>query len=239
MTLQAVVEYCQGRLDNIARQYLFGRGVSEQSIESFGLGYCPFEVEDLVTTIGKESLLEEGVVFESEDGSICCFIRNSIVFPFINHYGKVVSVSFRPIQSNDVIKSKNLRKYWHTSFEKSLFLYGLHKSISAIRQQDCVIVVEGQFDVIMSHQFGINNTVGVGGTALSAQQIKILSRLTKKIIVVFDGDKAGQRATEKVRQKEVEDILITTARLPDGEDVDSFLQLYGYDKYLELLSSAA
>jgi DNA primase len=241
MTLKAVAQYCQDKLNDAALRYLYGRGVSDEFIQRFELGYCPFEVEELVDTIGKDNLLKEGVIFETEEGKVCCFIRNSIVFPFINQYGKVVSISFRPMQSNEVIKSKNLRKYWHVSFGKGSFLYGLDKALSTIRQQETAIVVEGQFDVIVSHQFGFANTVGAVGSALSAQHVKMLSRFAKNIIIVFDGDEAGRNASEKIEKvklREVKNVNITIAKLPDGDDVDSFLQSQGYEAYKELILSA-
>jgi len=239
MTLKSIAKYCQNKLTRSARQYLSARGVTDKSIQTFELGYCPFDIDEFVESLGKDNLKELGVVFETEDGDIRTFVRNTVTFPFVNQYNKVVSVSFRPMQPNEVIKSKNLRKYWHISFAKSLFLYGLRQAIPVIRKKRQVIVVEGQFDVIMSHQHDIVNTVGVGGTALSAQQVKILSRFAREIVVVFDGDPAGQRALEKVKQRELENIMIKTVRLPDGEDVDSFLQSYGKDGYLRLLSEAA
>lgn len=237
MTLKAIAGYCRDHMNDAARRYLTNRGVNEQSIKSFGLGFCPFEVEGLIEAVGKQKLLDQGVLFETEDGDLRCFIRNSITFPFINQYGKVVSISFRPKQSNEVIKTKKLRKYWHISFQKGSFVYGLRNAIPTIRDKEYVIVAEGQFDVIMAHQHGIKNTVSVGGTALSAQQINILSRYAKKIIVVFDGDESGQRALEKVKDRQVEGTIIETASLPDGEDVDSFLQSYGTEAFLKLIGA--
>lgn len=237
MTLQAVVEYCQRHV-GAAMEYLSSRGVAEESIQKFKLGYCPFDIDGLVVSVGRSRLVQDGIAFETDEGDVRCFIRNTIAFPFINQYNDIVSISFRPMQSNEVIRAKNLRKYWHTSFEKNTFLYGLGVAIPAIRKQKRAIVVEGQFDTIISHQFGFTNTVSLGGTALTAQHIKTLTRFAKEIIVVFDGDAAGQKATEKTKQKEWEDISIKTANLPDGEDVDSLLQSYGKEVYQSLLSEA-
>jgi len=238
MILSQIAQYCHNKLNNTARQYLAGRGVSDEFIEAFELGFSPFEVEEMISTLGKDNLLKAGVIFESDEGKIHSLIRNTITFPFVNHHGKVVSVSFRPVQSNEVIKSKNLRKYWHITFVKGSFLYGINRARDAIREQKLAIAVEGQFDVIVSHQFGFTNTIGVVGSDLSAQQIKIISRSTKNLIIVFDGDEAGRRATEKIKAKEIKGLTIKAARLPDGDDVDSFLQSQGTEAYRELLSSA-
>lgn len=236
VTLEAIAKFCQGQMNRSARIYLKERGVSEQSTHTFGLGYCPFEIDEFVESLGRQQLLDQGVLFETEDGDLRCFIRNSITFPFINQYEKVVSISFRPKQSNEVIKTKKLRKYWHTSFPKGNFVYGLRQAIPFIRQERCVIVAEGQFDVIIAHQLDIKNTVSVGGTALSARHINLLSRFAKRIVVVFDGDEGGQKGLEKVREQKLEGTTIETIELPDGEDVDSFLQSYGKEAFLELIN---
>jgi len=238
MILSQVAQYCRNKLNSTARQYLAGRAVSDEFIEAFELGFSPFEVEEMVSALGKEELLKAGVIFESDEGNVHSLTRNCIAFPFINQYGKVKSVSFRPIQSNDVIKSKNLRKYWHITFEKGSFLYGINRAAPIIQKQKVAIAVEGQFDVIISHQFGFTNTVGVVGSSLTAQQIKILSRFTKEIIIAFDGDEAGRKATEKIKSKEIKGLTIKAASLPDGDDVDTFLRTQGATAYHQLLASA-
>jgi DNA primase len=236
MILKSIAKYCQDQMGSAPRRYLYDRGVNEQSIKSFDLGFCPFEIEGLIEAVGRQNLIDQKVLLETE-GNLCCPIRNSIVFPFINQYGKVVSISFRPKQSNEVIKTKKLRKYWHISFQKGSFVYGLNNAIPTIREKEHVIVAEGQFDVIMAHQCGIKNTVSVGGTALSAQQVNILSRYAKRITVIFDGDEGGQRALEKIKERKADGTAIETVGLPEGEDVDSFLRLYGEEAFLKLMSA--
>ena len=236
MTLRKVAKHCYEHLNASAKRYLRNRGVSTESIKEFGLGFCPFEVEDLIAEIGEEGLLEHQIIYKSEEGDIRCFVRNSIAFPFVDHFGRFASVSFRPMQSNETIKDRKLKKYWHTSFNKSAFLYGLYNAIPEIRRQEKAIVTEGQFDVIIAHQNGIKNVVGAGGTAFSTWQMLTLTWYgAKEIIVVFDGDEAGRLASEKIKKKELEDTKLRIVTLPDGEDVDSFIQSYGKEDFLELI----
>lgn len=239
MPIRNIARYCYDQLNASAKRYLHDRGVSTESIKEFGLGFCPFEIEDLIATIGEEDLLEHQIIYKPEDGQIRCFVRNAITFPFVDHFGRVVSVSFRPTQSNKVIKDRKLKKYWHTSFNKSTFLYGLYNAAPEIRRTGRAIVAEGQFDVIIAHQHGIKNVVGAGGTALSTWQISTLVWYgAKEILVVFDGDAAGQAALEKIKTKQPKGTEVRTISLPDGEDVDSFIQSYGKEKFLELLENA-
>lgn len=239
MSIRKIARCCYDQLSAPAKRYLHDRGVSTESIKEFGLGTCPFEIENLIATVGEEDLLEHQIIYKPEDGQVRCFVRNAITFPFVDHFGRVVSVSFRPTQSNEVIKDRKLKKYWHTSFNKSTFLYGLYNAASEIRKTAKAIVAEGQFDVIIAHQYDIKNVVGAGGTALSMWQISTLVwHGAKEIIVVFDGDKAGQNALEKIKTKDFKGTKIKTVSLPDGEDVDSFIQSYGKEKFLELLESS-
>lgn len=239
MSFRNISRYCYGQLNISAKHYLRNRGVSTESIKEFGLGFCPFDVDGLIDVVGEEELLEHQIIYKPEEGNIKCFVRNAITFPFVDHFGRFVAVSFRPTQSNEVIKSKKLRKYWHTSFNKSRFLYGLYNAIPEIRRTGRAIVGEGQFDVIIAHQHGIKNTIGAGGTALSSWQILTLAWFgAKEIVVVFDGDDAGRAALEKVKAKEVKGVKIKPVYLPDGEDLDSFVQSCGKDKLLEVIESA-
>lgn len=238
MSLSDVVKYCKTQLNKKAQQYLESRGVSLESSLDFELGHCPFEIEGLLSCTDPDELIKYQLVFRNKD-EYKSFIRNSIVFPLVNQYGQIVSISFRPMQSNQIIKDKNLRKYWHISFEKGLFLYGLKKAIPAIRESGQVIVGEGQFDVIMAHQHNIKNVVGVMGTSLSTKQMSILSRYASEIIAIFDGDSAGQNALQKLKNKKIpSDIVIKTATLPAGEDVDSFLRKFGREEFLKLIMQA-
>jgi len=238
MNLSKVVEYCRSQLNDKAIEYLTeNRKLTQEIIDQWQLGFCPFDITGLAECTDSETLLQHKIIFESDSGRFS-FMQNSVVFPFIDPYGRIVAVSSRPLQSNEVIKKKKLRKYWNSSFEKSCFLYGLNQAIPSIRQTNRVIIGEGQIDVLMAHQNGITNTVGTCGTALSARHIMMLARYTSEIIVVFDGDEAGQKALAKVKTKEQPGVVLKSVVMPADEDIDSFLRSCGVDRFNELLETA-
>lgn len=249
-----VTRYCRESLGKRGSAYLADREVSRESIEEWGLGYCPFELDGLVTcTDDLEGMLDSKLLFEKKDSNdYGSFIRNSISFPFYNEYNHIVAISFRPIITEEKRKALKLSKYWHTSFSKNSFLYGLNKAIPHIRKVDQVIVAEGQFDVITAHQHGIKNTVGVCGTALTDWHTSILARYVYEIILVFDGDEAGENSRNKIirdkREKYLElmkascdrhDACIKAVILPAGEDLDSYVRSFGKNGLLELIEKAS
>lgn len=251
--LSDVNQYCiDSYADNKnAQQYLADRGLTQQSIDKWQLGYCPFDLNALKQcTDDFDRLIESKIVFEKEDSDpkYGSFVRNSISFPFYDAHRNLIAMSFRPLVSEDKRKELKLLKYWHTSFAKSTFLYGLDQAISAIREHQSVIVAEGQFDVIMAHQHGLCNTVGVGGTALSENHIQSLGRYASEIIVLFDGDQAGEQSKDKImrdkRQKYCEllrsrtdsNVDIRAVSLPAGEDLDSYIRAFGQQALSELMT---
>lgn len=239
MSLSKVVEYCRSQLSEQALKYLVDtRHLTTEVIDQWQLGFCPFDITGLAECTDRETLLQHKIIFEPKDGDRFSFMQNSVVFPFIDPYGRIVGVSSRPLQSSEVIKQKRLRKYWNSSFEKSSFLYGLHQATSSIRKLNKVIIGEGQIDVLMAHQHGFTNTVGTCGTALSTRHIMMLGRYTSEIVVVFDGDAAGQRALSKLKSKEQPGVVLKSVVMPAGEDIDSFLLSCGVDRFNELLETA-
>lgn len=248
-----VTRYCRESLGKRARTYLVDRGISDKSIEEWELGYCPFELDRLVAcTDDLQGMLDSKILFEKKDSDYGSFIRNSISFPFYNEYNHIVAMSFRPIIAEEKRRELKLSKYWHTSFPKSSFLYGLNKAIPHIRKVDQAIVAEGQFDVITAHQHGIKNTVGVCGTALTDWHTSILARYAYEVVLVFDGDEAGENSRNKIirnkREKCLElikascdrdDMSIKAVILPAGEDLDSYVRAFGKSGLLDLIEKAS
>lgn len=239
-TLINVAKYCRSQLNERALSYLYDeRGLTRRSIDEWLLGYCPFETDGLMRCASLQGLLEHKILFKNRrEGDYFTLIRNSIIFPFVDQYGNVVAISSRPLQSNEVIKERNLKKYWHTSFGKAWFLYGLYRALPAIREQDVAIVGEGQFDVITAHQHGITNAVGVCGTALTARHISILSRFAGTVIMAYDADEAGQKSLDKIRKREQLGTAFKAVRFPPGEDMDSYIRTFGRQSFLDLIATA-
>jgi DNA primase len=181
-----------------ALDYLKNRGISEEIIETFGLGYAPNDREAIIQYFkGKgrsEDLLKEaGLVSEREDGSIYDKFRHRIVFPIRDARGRMAGFGGRILDPNDVPKFLNSPQT--PVFDKSALLYGLERARTPIRALDQVVIVEGYLDVIALHQAGFTNTVSPMGTALTEHQLRLLKRLTQRFILALDPDAAGDKAT--------------------------------------------
>ena len=195
-----------------ARAYLYGRGVSDQSIDQFSIGYAP------AGTVTNQALKKAG--FSPTDISLAGDpgrFQQRIIFPIASITGQVVGFTGR------LLGEGSGPKYWNTPetplFAKSTTLYGLHLAKRAIQEEDVAILVEGQMDVVMLHQFGYSQTIASSGTALTAEQVKIVSRFSHNIAFAYDQDKAGQDATKRgielVLAANLNPSVIT---IPNGKD---------------------
>lgn len=200
-------------LDYLKNKRLF----NEEIIKKMEFGYVP-----------KQIMNRLGVRHE---------LAGRIVIPIRNQYGKLVALSSRDWREGAFMP------FWHESFEKGIYLYGLHIAKHDIISNKKVILVEGQFDVAKLWQSGINFVVGILGSAPQLHQIAVLSRYCKEIFIVFDGDKAGKAATERMRQIFREnnindfDINIIPVLLPENYDPDDFLKTKGRQEFINLLKA--
>ncbi|TRZ77720.1 DNA primase [bacterium] len=201
----------------MALKYLIEeRGISQESIQKFSLGYAPNQWQTLSTKAGlpadlsagasakAEALVQAGLAYK-KDGTneVIDRFRGRIMFPIKNGQGRTVGFGgriFEPVH-HDKEKLKQVGKYINTPqtllYNKSQILYGLDQAKNAIRRSGECILVEGNLDVIASHQAGVENTVATSGTALTEDQIKTIKRLTEKIVLAFDMDQAGIDAMQK------------------------------------------
>lgn len=198
--------------------YLKKRGLREDTIQTFRLGYAPDSWDYLTRALQQKGYrLEEieraGLAVKSEQGSHYDRFRNRITFPIQDAVGRIVGFSGRILDSYQLLATSRqpeagsrkpeaaVAKYINTPqtliYDKSRILYGFDKAKEAIRKENAVVLVEGQMDVVMSHQAGVKNAVAVSGTALTADQLKILKRLAGTIISSFDRDQAGEMATKR------------------------------------------
>lgn len=219
--------------------YLKQRDITKETAIKWGIGFLPSE-KLLLNLEGDQSLLyQKGLLIKKIDRTP---LKQYITFPMYNQYGEIIGFSGRPPLSNAEVKRKGLKKYWHSIFDKRKFLFGLHHAISSARQLGYIIVAEGQFDTITASQNGIGNIVSTCGTALTEDQIILLSRYVDKVYVMFDNDEAGKRAFDQLKKHESEDIELIPVFLPDidgkKEDPDSFIRTYGKDKFLEIIKDA-
>lgn len=181
-----------------ALDYLHKREIKDAIIESFGLGYAPLAWEAALSHFkskgySPEELLQAGMATERDSGGIYDRFRNRIMFPIRDGLGHMVGFGARILDPNDVPKFLNSPQT--ALFDKGRLLYGLDQARKAIRAQDQVVIVEGYLDVIALHQGGFANTVSPMGTALTEDQLRMLKRYTRRIVLALDADAAGEKAT--------------------------------------------
>lgn len=216
----------EGKLIGMA--YLKERGFKDSTIDEFRLGYCPdswdsFTQEALKQGYKEEYLIELGLTGKSQSGKLYDIYRGRVIFPIQNDAGKVIGFGGRILKKD----SKDPRKYVNSRenaiYHKSDTLYGIFYAKNAIHKKDNVYLVEGYTDVISMHESGIENVVASSGTSLTTGQIRMLSKRTKNITVLYDGDRAGIKASMRGIDMLLEHGLkIRVCLLPDGEDPDSF-----------------
>lgn len=204
----------------VARNYLIDRKVSEQMIEDFKIGYAIDDWSNLFDFLIKRGFKSEEIFAagftikrEKSEGYYDRF-RNRIMFPIINHNGRTCGFTGRTLSIEE--QSKYINTPQTEIYNKSAIVFGLYQAKNEIRNQDAVVVVEGQMDVITCHQFGFKNTVASSGTALTKEQIQLLKRFSGNIYFALDADSAGQRASE--RGLELIKSMEINSRLVEGID---------------------
>ena len=220
----------------IGLSYFRERGLRDDIIRKYQLGYSPERGNPLASALKKEGFKEEyitnnvdtkigvGVVGKSEDGRLYDRFRDRVIFPIFTVSGKPVAFAGRILKKKD-----NVGKYVNSPdsliYSKTNELYGLFQAKQSIARQDMCYLVEGQMDVISMHQSGIENVVASGGTALTKPQIRLIKRFTSNITVLYDGDAAGIHAALRGIDMFLEEgFNVKVVLLPDGEDPDSFAQ---------------
>lgn len=217
-----------------ALDYFRDRGISDETIDLFELGYAPNEeavTADFLLKKGfhQQSLIKSGILSLKGEIAIDPF-KARIIFPINNHLGKTVGFGGRAIQENH--QPKYLNSPENELFHKGSLLYNFDLAKNEIRKKSEVIVLEGYMDVITAYQAGFKNTVATLGTALSETQAKLLKRYTETIIICFDADNAGIQASYQaalILQKIGADIRI--ARVPNQSDPDQYILENGAEKF--------
>ena len=219
----------------IGLSYFKERGFTKETIEKFQLGYSP-DVWDAFTkeALGKayklEYLEKTGLtIVKQEDGKTFDRFKGRVMFPIQSMSGRVLGFGGR-ILTNDKKAAKYLNSPESEIYYKSKVLYGIFQAKQAIAKQDNCYLVEGYTDVIQFNQSGIENVVASSGTALTADQIRLVNRLTNNITVLFDGDAAGLRASIRGIDLILEaGMNVKVCSFPDGEDPDSFAKNNSYE----------
>lgn len=183
-----------------ARGYLEKRGLTQPTIDQWGIGYSPDSFDSLLKALQAKKVdskiaLQAGVLAQSEKGKVFDRFRDRVMFPIHNYYGDIVGFSARLLKGEEGAKYINSPET--PIYNKSKILFGLHFAREAIRKAEEVVIVEGQMDVISVHQGGFANTVATSGTALTEDHLRLLGRLTKNLKFCFDADSAGLQALRR------------------------------------------
>ena len=246
IALNYATEYYQDIVKNteegksIAQSYFKERAISEEAIQKFGLGYSLNEWEGFTKAALKKGFSEDvlekaGLIIRKEDKRYDRF-RGRVIFPIHNVTGKTIAFGARTLK-----KDKKLPKYINSPetevYHKSHILYGISQAKRAIREVDNCYLVEGYTDVIALYMSGMENVVASSGTSLTEEQIKLISRYTQNVTVLYDGDEAGMKASLRgIDMFLAHGLNVQVVVFPNGEDPDSYARQLGttaFQKYVE------
>ncbi|HEV2960480.1 MAG TPA: DNA primase [Candidatus Angelobacter sp.] len=230
-----------------AREYLASRGVKEDIIRAFRLGYAPdsgFILKDRLKADFSEEILRASGLFswksETDASAIYSKFRNRILFPIANETGKIIAFTGRTLSKDEKAGPKYLNSPETPIYSKSRVLYNLDRAKEAIRKLDYAIIVEGQMDCIAVYSAGFHNVIASSGTAFSETQVRLLGRFSKNIVVNFDPDTAGAAATDRsLGMLLEEEFKIKILRLEAGYDPDLFIRRNGAEAYRQALMASA
>ena len=226
-----------------ALQYALGRGMPKATIINFGIGYAPDTWTALVDHLRKkgytdQELRESGLVTVSKkNGNLFDRFRDRLMFPIIDVRGNVIGFGGR-IMKNDDNAAKYLNSPETLIFNKRKNLFGLN--IAKKTKLDYMILVEGYMDAIALHQYGFDCAVASLGTSLTEEHAVLLSRYTENVVLIYDGDQAGQRAAQRaIPMLEKAGLQVKVLQLKDAKDPDEYLKKFGADKFKLLLESSS
>jgi DNA primase len=223
-----------------AKAYLLDRGLDSEAVARFGIGFAPSGGEGLLRVMKQkhpEKVLEvSGLFSRDQNGRLFDRFRRRVIFPIANESGKIVAFGGRAL-------GDDLPKYLNSPetpiYSKSSVLYHLDRAKETLRQRDFAVLVEGYMDAIAVALAGVSNVVASCGTSLTEPQVKLLNRFTRRVVVNYDPDTAGQAATERSLAILLEQgVEVRVLALPGGKDPDSFIRAEGAATYTKLLNEA-
>lgn len=228
---QSTVSFYKDQLERNKKHkdYFLDRGLTEETISQFKLGYAPDSFDQLKNHLTEKGytirdLLDAAVASQRSiaDKNAYDRFRNRLIFPIFDHQGNPVGFSGRIIGEGE---PKYLNSPETPTYNKSFVLYGLNWAKEAVKQEDMAIFVEGYMDVIAAYQAGTKNVVATCGTALTPQQLKLIQRYTKNIAFAFDQDSAGMQATFRaIELAQIGDLNIQIIQIPSGKDPDECIK---------------
>ncbi|HEU5460217.1 MAG TPA: DNA primase, partial [Pyrinomonadaceae bacterium] len=228
-------QLASGNEGRIAREYLKEREISQETTTAFRLGYAPDSWDALSTFLRNKGAPQEhidrsGLVVKKEDSNRSYDrFRGRLMFPVLDTQGRPIAFGGRTLRNED---AKYINSPETAAYVKGRNLFGLNLTRDEIRRQGFAILVEGFLDLIVPYQFGVRNVVASLGTALTADQVKLLSRFARKVVVNYDGDRAGIQAAKKaIEILLAEDLEVKVLVLPDNADPDEYIRTFGVSEY--------
>ena len=218
----------------IARDYLAGREISPETQKNFRLGYSPDSWDALSIYLRQKGASQaqidrSGLVVQKEGGGSYDRFRGRLMFPILDVQARPIAFGGRTLRNED---AKYINSPETAAYVKGRNLYGLNLTRDEIRRQEFAILVEGFLDLIVPFQAGVKNIVASLGTALTPDQVKLLSRFARKVVVNYDGDRAGVQAAKKsIEILLAEDLEVKVLVLPENSDPDEFIRKFGVTEY--------
>jgi DNA primase len=211
-----------------ALEYLRGRGLSDPTIKKWGLGFAPDDFHYLEKFLSKRyqrpDILAAGLIIRRDDGTYFDRFHGRVMFPIHNYIGEVVGFTGRILKDQE-----NTGKYMNSPdspiYNKSRIIYGLYQAKNAIRKEDRAVIVEGNMDVITSHQAGFTQTIASSGTAFTAEQLRQIIKLSNNVVFALDADNAGAAATQRVLDSALQlGMNVKIAQVSEGKDPDEVIK---------------
>jgi DNA primase len=233
----------QSKAATSVRHYLKERGLTDETLETFRLGFAPDSWEALSTHLRQkgatqEQLEKSGLVVKKDEGGSYDRFRGRVIFPVFDVQGRAIAFGGRTLDPDG--DPKYLNSPETPAYTKGRNLYGLHLTRDEIRRQGFAILVEGYLDLIVPYQHGVRNIVASLGTALTPEQVKLIRRFAPKVLVNYDGDRAGVAAAKRAIETILaEDIEVKVLVLPDNTDPDDFIRKNGVEQYNRLRTEAS
>ena len=222
----------------IAYQYFRSRGLTDETIQKYGLGWAPVSPTDFsqaarAAGYKEEFLIDAGLCMKYEDGRLVDRFHDRVMFPIHSHIGRVIAFGGRtlakPVPGKPYAKYKNSPET--EIYVKSSSLYGIYFAKSEISKKDNCILVEGYLDVLQMHQLGLKNVVASSGTSLTVDQIRMIRKFTNNVTIIYDGDGAGIKAALRgIGLILKEGLNVKIVLLPDGQDPDDFARKHTLDQ---------
>ena len=218
----------------IARDYLNQRELTDETQKTFRLGYAIDSWDALSSYLRQKGATQQqiersGLVVKKDEGGSYDRFRGRLIFPVFDNQGRPIAFGGRTLKNED---AKYINSPETAAYVKGRNLFGLNLTRDEIRRQGFAILVEGFLDLIVPYQFGVRNIAASLGTALTAEQVKLLSRFARKVVVNYDGDRAGVQAAKKsIEILLAEDLEVKVLVLPDNADPDEFIRKFGVTEY--------